>query len=119
MLHTLAFDILHVYCLFIASKHPFHIKSGNLRQGAFYTTDLLSARVTTCLISEQSSPLHLYLRLQPQFTQFHHNIPNERYENVMPKQNAHNIEFLTLHLLPKLQSRVNPIFMNVYSFSFP
>ena len=50
MLHTLAFDILHVYCLFIASKHPFHIKSGNLPAGDIYTKDLLSARVTTCYL---------------------------------------------------------------------
>ena len=50
MLLTLAFDILHVYGLFIASKHPFHIKSGNLPAGDIYTKDLLSARVTTCWI---------------------------------------------------------------------
>ena len=49
MLLTLAFDIFHVYCLFIASKHLFHIKSGNLPAGDIYTKDLLSTRVTTCL----------------------------------------------------------------------
>ena len=30
MLHTFVFDGMHVYSLFIASKHLFHIKSGNL-----------------------------------------------------------------------------------------
>ena len=49
MLLTLAFDILHVYGLFMTSKHLFHIKSGYLQPGDIYMKDLLSTRVTTCL----------------------------------------------------------------------
>ena len=59
MLLTLAFDILHVYGLFMTSKHPFHIKSGNLQPGDIYMKDLLSVRVTTCFLLVLTAGLFL------------------------------------------------------------